>query len=556
MITNRVGLIGLIAILGSSLAAGADKAAQPRSIKTGQVDYLKELVDDYYEGSERMRFFAAAGVDIELSKTEFAAAKGKAGSFIRGYDRWQAAVAFDKDSNGTLDWFEAEAYRLSLQARVMSMFDRNKDRTLKGPERDAANRWLARGVKPIARRPAPATVRVVPIQPRTDEGGKGPAVKGGTQELTPGAAWQQTWREMEREFDKDGDGALSNKERKELYKAYRQRFRQRMLEQWDFDRDGQLSKQERDHMAAELRKVAQQRQEAFAKRRKEPISPTELARRKRAAMHREANRRIFAEARQQAAAEHEAHMRRWDTDGDGKLSDAERSLITLSREQAARQQRVVEDFDKDKDGRLSESERAAIAAQQVKDEVKMAAYQERREQQRKDRLSKWDTDGDGKLSVQEQRALYEEVMRIEAKLRRGESDGKDTPQGDAEAEKGRAAESKKAPALAVMTPSTPQNAPELPQAAEERHETPPQRHDTPRPAPRAGSQRRQSIAASVGGGEGSAPHLVAAIAAGIGASAALVATVLLFARQHHFRSALSRLMSRIFGRGQGGPSRK
>jgi Ca2+-binding EF-hand superfamily protein len=518
-------------MLGLSLAAGAGKAAHPRSAKPAGTDYVRELINNYHDGSERMRFFAAAGVDIELSKAEFAAAMGKSGSFVRRYDRWQAAIVFDENSNGTLDWFEAEAYRLSLRQQVMSLFDKNKNRKVDGVEAAAANRWLARGVKPIARRQAVVIVRGPAVKASADVDSREPAVavKGGEQELSPGFAWQQTWREMEREFDKDGDGGLSYEERKELYKAYRERSRQRMLEQWDSDRDGRLSERERERMAGELRKVAQQRQEAFAKMRKEPISPTELARRKRAAMQREANQKIFAEARERAAAEHEEHMRRWDTDGDGKISDDERSRLNESRQRG-----------------VSEVER-------IKNEGRMAAFRERSDQQRKKRLNKWDTDGDGKLSVQEQRALYEEVMRIEAKLR-SQPDGNKAYRGDTEGDTKTKVETKKpAPAakaekLPAMLASAPQGTPELPAAAEDRDKGPIGRREEPEQSPRAGSRRRQSIAAWGGGERGSSPHFVAAVAAGIGACAALVATVLLFTGQHHFRSAFSRLLRRMLGR--------
>ena len=531
MTTGRITLVAVIAILGVSLAPAAPRAAHPHSAKPAAVDYVKELVDNYHDGSERMRFFAAAGVDIELSKTEFAAAMGKAGSFVRRYDRWQAVVVFDENSNGTLDWFEAEAYRMSLRRQVMSLFDKNKNRKIDGAEAAAANRWLARGVKPIARRQALVIVRGLPVRASADEDNKAPAVKDGAQDLPPGIAWQQTWREMEREFDKDGDGGLSYKERKELYKAYRERFRQRMLEQWDSDRNGQLSEREREHMAAELRKVAQQRQEAFAERRKEPISPTELARRKRAAAQREANRKIFAEAREQAAAEHEEHMKKWDTDGDGKISDDERDRLNKS-----------------KQGVVSEVER-------IKQEGRLAAHRQRSEQERWKRLSKWDTDGDGKLSAQEQRALHEEVMRIEAKLRRqallpagwvyrGGTEG----EAKTEVEIRKPAPAAKAEKLPAMPASAPQGTPELPPVAEQRDKRPVGRREQPERLPRAGSRRRQSIAAWGGGEEGSSPHFVAAVAAGVGACAALVATVLLFTGQHHFRSALSRLLRRILGR--------
>ncbi|MGB2822212.1 MAG: hypothetical protein WBF17_14605, partial [Phycisphaerae bacterium] len=117
---------------------------------TMPADVLKGAVDPYEPGAERGRFFRVAGVNNELDGKEFAAAQGQAGSFARKFDRWQSMLAFDKNRNGTLDWFEADAYRQDLRKRVLEAFDADKDGRLTGKERERANAALAAGRVPLA----------------------------------------------------------------------------------------------------------------------------------------------------------------------------------------------------------------------------------------------------------------------------------------------------------------------------------------------------------------------------------------------------------------------
>lgn len=85
----------------------------------------------------------------------------------------------------------------------------------------------------------------------------------------------------------------------------------------------------------------------------------------------------------------EAVLKEFDKDGDGKLSDDERSAMReamQARREEARKKEIAE-FDKDKDGKLNEEEQKAA--------------NEAREAKRKALVEKYDADKDGKLSREE-----------------------------------------------------------------------------------------------------------------------------------------------------------
>jgi len=68
-------------------SAPTSRPSRPRA------DYVKDLIDDYSQGAERVRFLDAAGVDGQLTKAEFTAAKGKRHSLVRPYDVWPAGCS-------------------------------------------------------------------------------------------------------------------------------------------------------------------------------------------------------------------------------------------------------------------------------------------------------------------------------------------------------------------------------------------------------------------------------------------------------------------------------
>ncbi len=79
----------------------------------------------------------------------------------------------------------------------------------------------------------------------------------------------------------------------------------------------------------------------------------------------------------------EEMIKKFDKDGDGKLSEDEKDAA-----KAAMEKQMLEKFDKDKDGKLSEEE-------------KEAAKEARRAEMKKRMLEKFDKDKDGKLSDEE-----------------------------------------------------------------------------------------------------------------------------------------------------------
>ena len=147
MLRIRCVALFVIVVAASGAAVLAQPATTAPAARTAtSIDHVKNLIDLYFQGYERNRFFAVAGVDGELSKQEFADAAGKPRSFVRSYDRWTSAVAFDRKRDGRLNWVEAEQYRLAIRKEVLALFDRNKDGRLTGPERQAANAYLAAGM--------------------------------------------------------------------------------------------------------------------------------------------------------------------------------------------------------------------------------------------------------------------------------------------------------------------------------------------------------------------------------------------------------------------------
>lgn len=79
-------------------------------------------------------------------------------------------------------------------------------------------------------------------------------------------------------------------------------------------------------------------------------------------------------------------LKKFDADGDGKLSEAERAKMRETIEQQHKEK--LKQFDTDGDGQLSEAERAKM-----------------REAYQGEWLKKFDADGDGKLSEEERRAM-------------------------------------------------------------------------------------------------------------------------------------------------------
>jgi hypothetical protein len=96
----------------------------------------------------------------------------------------------------------------------------------------------------------------------------------------------------------------------------------------------------------------------------------------------------------------EAILKKFDKDGDGKLSEEEKSEARKSfggvrplRPPAE----LIKKFDKDGDGKLNEEERAAL--------------REEGQKRRKEMVEKFDKDGDGKLNEEERKAAFAEMRK-------------------------------------------------------------------------------------------------------------------------------------------------
>jgi len=119
-------------------------------------DALTKAVDPYDRADQIIKFFKASGNNGELDQKKFLADQKAGDNLILPFEKWATAIAFDKDKNGTLDWFEFEVYRQAMRTAVLAGFDKNKDGKLTGDERDAALKALNDGkvtIKPGAETP-------------------------------------------------------------------------------------------------------------------------------------------------------------------------------------------------------------------------------------------------------------------------------------------------------------------------------------------------------------------------------------------------------------------
>ena len=84
-------------------------------------------------------------------------------------------------------------------------------------------------------------------------------------------------------------------------------------------------------------------------------------------------------------------MKKFDKDGDGKLSDDEKAEIRNAMANRKPPAHILEKFDKNGDGKLCDEEKAEI---------------------RKQMITKFDKDGDGKLNPEERKAAMAERAKI------------------------------------------------------------------------------------------------------------------------------------------------
>ena len=360
--------------------AGAEPGApEPAPSVKSVPDLCDGVIDPYNPMDQRNRFLQASGADGELDQTEFAANQsldtgrgGQDAPFARKFDRWAMMVAFDRNRDRNLDWFEADAYRKALRQRVLAAFDANEDGQLGEAERDAANRALAAGqTTPLP--PPPAEAGPEPRTGRTDS----------PQSTSAPSRPEEDQRRFVAKYDGDHDGKLDDKEREAARRLLRTQMAQsrKRLGIWrhDANGDGRLSPEERKAMA-----VGQgEHRERVARQRKEWL------------------RKYDADGDGKASAEErrKIDLAQHDANHDGRLDEKERTTLREAWRKRADQRRRDDEltqFDRNGDGRLDRSERAVLAG-----------YRQEAEETRREWLASYDVDGDGKLSDAERKAMQQ-----------------------------------------------------------------------------------------------------------------------------------------------------
>ena len=148
-------------------------------------------------------------------------------------------------------------------------------------------------------------------------------------------------------------------------------------------------------------------------------------------------------------------LKKFDTDGDGKLNEEERKKVRdeMASRRSGLPPLLAQKFDKDRDGKLSDQERAEFRKEMVNKGRKLSPHLMQRfdkngdgvlseeersdarkawEDRKKSMLEKFDTDGDGTLNVKERReaikqARLDREANIKAELTPKDSGGEKTP---------------------------------------------------------------------------------------------------------------------------------
>jgi len=358
----KLNLATLALLLAATAVAAEPKTTKPPSTQPAvkplpkPPEVMKDAVDPFDPPKERGRFFTATGPDSELSADEFAAARGKKDSFVRVFDTFKAMGRFDRNSNKTIDWFEAKAYREDIRKRVLAAFDANKDGKLKDAERDKANRLLASGKVPAAK-----------------SGDSASMLLGGTE------GWEKRRAEVIARHDANKDGKLTGKERQAAWDDIRKQWATRAF---DADNNGKLDERE----TAAMKKAQAEGKATYDRWRSDWVKKYD------ADGDGELSEEESKVAREKVAAEfrklRDNWTSKWDADKDGKLSDEERKVMRESVRNRARQLR--KEIDADGDGRITGQETQAFFKKLKKT---------------------YDIDGDGTLSSEETRAMIQDQMR-------------------------------------------------------------------------------------------------------------------------------------------------
>jgi len=350
----------LIAALTVTLVAGGvfaqdkDKATKSTEAESSR-DMLADAIDPFVPGKERARFLKAAGVDTELDEAEFKANAKLDDGFIRAYDKWSNLMLFDKNKDKKIDWFEANAYRRAVRAAVVATYDKDGNKKLNDEEREKANKDLSAGKLPKISAPTASTsgndsnLNNLPEPGRRTNPGT-PNQRGNSGRSNRGGFGNFNREEFTKKYDKDGDGKLSDEERRDGFRTEMQARVQRFRE-------------ENPERAAEMDK----RREEF--------------------------------------------LKKYDKDGDGELSREERSA-GFRAEGEARRAEFTKKHDKDGDGELSDEERRAGFRAEMEERLNQLRESnpelaKRMEERRAEFMKQYDKNGDGEIDQKEREAIRE-----------------------------------------------------------------------------------------------------------------------------------------------------
>ncbi len=334
MTPRRMVFLGIATVVVALVGqAGRAEAADAN-------DVLKGLVQPYVPQRERARFLKSAGKNNELSKDEFLASAKKKDGFARVFDRWSDIAAYDKDRNGEIDWFEADAYRRGLGRKILAAWDTGKDGKLSAKEYAAANAAMRAGKLPWRKKVGPA---------KPTNGGGSPAQADSNAPLLPPMPSEKM---LLKKYDADGDGALSPGERRTAYRTENGLRYKALLDRYDADANGVLTHEERRQVWRDLHR----------------------GRRKR---------------------ERKWELLLFDDDGDGEFSDEEKAVRKTYRDKMRDlgKQIMTKVMDADGDGEISRMEKMSI----IKNAQFIAAANRVKNRFR----NEMDMDGDGKADMVE-----------------------------------------------------------------------------------------------------------------------------------------------------------
>jgi len=219
----------------------AKEAEKAKADEPAKADALTNAVDPYDMPDQKIKFFKAVGNTNELDEKKFLADQKAGGNLIQPFEKWATVVLFDKNKNGSLDWFEFDAYRQAMRKAVLAACDKNKDGKLTGDERTTALKLLTESklvIKPEPERPVSLPPMFMPF------GGGVPASAIDTDSKTSEQLradfhkrLNETNARMKELIKQAEDPKLSDEEREDLRKAVKEVAKENAQAVIDFEKE-------------------------------------------------------------------------------------------------------------------------------------------------------------------------------------------------------------------------------------------------------------------------------------------------------------------------------